>query len=94
MADPPRGHHHAWNGPVAQGPPDATSATGTDSQWQATGYLIAEIAADMRKFEDEKRKREDAAVRAQRAITNARARLAGVVTSAGRSREWVRKTVG
>ncbi|MFJ5142774.1 hypothetical protein [Streptomyces sp. NPDC088707] len=97
-----------WDQPLAQGAPTATSSTGTDSQWQATGDLIEEIANDIRHFEDEKKTHEAAAASAQTAITNAKARLANVVTSAarmkmpqasiahraGRSREWVRKTVG
>ncbi|WP_331719467.1 hypothetical protein [Streptomyces sp. NBC_01174] len=97
-----------WNRAIPSGPPTATSATGLDSQWQATGDLIAEIAADIRHFEEEKRRHDAAAASAQLAITNARHRLASVVTSAarmqmpqvtiahkaGRSREWVRKTVG
>ncbi|MFC8014327.1 hypothetical protein [Streptomyces cinereoruber] len=97
-----------WSGSVPQGAPLATSSTGTDSQWQATGDLIEEIANDIRQFETEKKQHEAAAANAQTAINNSKDRLARLVTSAarmkmpqasiahraGRSREWVRKTVG
>ncbi|MET7300438.1 hypothetical protein [Embleya sp. NPDC005575] len=97
-----------WDQAVPQGVPTATSAIGLDSQWQATGDLITEIAEDIRRFEAEKKEHEAKAASAQLAVTNARQRLARVVTSAarmnmpqvtiahhaGRSREWVRKTVG
>lgn len=96
-----------WEGAEPHGVPAATSAIGTDSQWQATGDLIAEIAEDIRRFEQEKKEAEAKAVSAQAAITNAKNRLASVVNSAarmqmpqvaiahraGRSREWVRQTV-
>ncbi|MGA5069304.1 hypothetical protein ACPB9E_37120 [Streptomyces exfoliatus] len=64
--------------------PTATSSTGTDSQWQATGDLIEEIANDIRHFEADKRKHEAEAASAQTAITNAKDRLARVVNSAAR----------
>ncbi|ROQ26024.1 hypothetical protein EDD98_5607 [Streptomyces sp. PanSC19] len=97
-----------WDGPVAQGTPTATSSTGTDSQWQATGDLIEEIANDIRHFEAEKKQHLAAAANTQTAITNAKDRLARVVASAarmqmpqvtiahraGRSREWVRQITG
>ncbi|MFF0430330.1 hypothetical protein ACFYUJ_38960 [Streptomyces sp. NPDC004520] len=77
-----------WDQPVAQGAPTATSSTGTDSQWQATGDLIEEIAADIRHFEveweTEKKRHEAAAASTQTAIANAKARLARVVNSAAR----------
>ncbi|GAA3044098.1 hypothetical protein GCM10017562_01200 [Streptomyces roseofulvus] len=95
-----------WAGP-AQGAPLATSSTGTDRQWRATGDLIEEIANDIRHHENEKKRHEAEAASAQTAINNAKARLANLVRSAarmqmpqvdiahraGRSREWVRKTV-
>ncbi|MEV0012878.1 hypothetical protein [Streptomyces sp. NPDC047973] len=97
-----------WEGSEPHGVPAATSSTGTDRQWQATGDLIAEIAGDIRSFEAEKKEHEAKAASAQLAITNAKDRLARVVNSAarmqmpqvtiahraGRSREWVRQTVG
>ncbi|MER7952368.1 hypothetical protein ABTY59_33750 [Streptomyces sp. NPDC096079] len=97
-----------WEGTEPHGVPVATSAIGTDRQWQATGDLIEEIANDIRHFEEEKKRHEAEAASAQTAITNAKARLARVVNSAarmqmpqvtiahraGRSREWVRQTVG
>lgn len=97
-----------WEGTEPHGVPAATSAIGTDSQWQSTGDLIEKIANDIRHHEEEKRQHEAEAADAQLAIINAKTRLARVVNSAarmqmpqvaianraGRSREWVRQTVG
>lgn len=94
-----------WDRPTPAGPPTATSATGIDHQWSVTGELLAEIAADIRHLEDEKKAAEAKAAEAQRAIGNAKARLENVTRSAlamkmpqveiahrtGRSREWVRR---
>lgn len=101
-----------WEGTEPHGVPIATSAIGTDRQWQATGDLIEEIANTIRHFEAEweaeKKRHAAAATSIQTAIANGKARLAQVVNSAarmqmpqvdianraGRSREWVRQTVG
>ncbi len=93
-----------YDRPVS-GPPVATSSIGTDRQWQATHDLLAEISADIRHFEAEKRDAEEQAVSTQTAILNAKRRLESVTRSAiqmkmpqvdiahgaGRSREWVRR---
>ncbi|MEU1895686.1 hypothetical protein [Streptomyces pristinaespiralis] len=94
-----------WNGLEPVGPFAASSATGRDHQWSATGALLEEIVNDIRHFEQEKQDAEAKAASAQRAITNAKARLESVARSAvrmkmpqveiahrtGRSREWVRR---
>ncbi|MFD9850548.1 hypothetical protein [Streptomyces parvus] len=96
-----------WEGSEPHGIPAATSAIGTESRWQATGDLIADIAEEIRSFEQEKKEAEEAAANAQLAISDAKNRLVRVVNSAarmqmpqvaiahraGRSREWVRQTV-
>ncbi|GLW54689.1 hypothetical protein [Kitasatospora phosalacinea] len=94
-----------WDGPRAQGAPAAVAASGTDLQWKALERTLSEVANDIARFEEEKRKADQAAASAQTAILNARRRLenlalAGLRSSmpqvmiahgARRSREWVRR---
>ncbi|MEU6016953.1 hypothetical protein ABZ826_23750 [Streptomyces sp. NPDC047515] len=97
---------HVYDGPAITAPAIAAATIGEDGQWQATGRLLAEIAADLRHFEDEKKALDAQLLSTQTAIGNARTRLENVTRSAvrmgmpqidiahaaGRSREWVRKT--
>ncbi|MFJ3083000.1 hypothetical protein ACIPJG_25045 [Streptomyces halstedii] len=97
---------HVYDGPAITAPAIAISTIGEDRQWQATGRLLAEIAADLRHFEDEKKTLDAQLLSAQAAIGNTRTRLENVTQSAvrmgmpqidiahatGRSREWVRRT--
>ncbi|MEU6925475.1 hypothetical protein [Streptomyces sp. NPDC046631] len=99
---------HVYSGPAISAPAIATSTIGSDRQWKETGRLLTEIAAELRDFEDEKKKAEAQILSTQTAIGNARARLENVTQSAarmgmpqvdiahatGRSREWVRKVSG
>ncbi|MGF1344994.1 hypothetical protein ACQSMD_33665 [Streptomyces flavovirens] len=96
---------HVFDGPVISAPAIATAGIGENRQWKETGRLLSEIAADLRRFEDEKKAAEAQLLSAQTAIGNARARLEGVTQAAvrmgmpqidiaraaERSREWVRK---
>jgi hypothetical protein len=97
---------HVYSGPTISAPAIAIATIGEDRQWQATGRLLSEIAADLRSFEEEKKALDAKLIGTQTAIGNARARLENVARSAvqmgmpqidiahaaGRSREWVRKT--
>lgn len=97
---------HVYNGPAITAPAIAIASIGEDRQWQATGNLLSEIAADLRSFEEEKKTLDAKLLGTQTAIGNARSRLENVTRSAiqmgmpqidiahatGRSREWVRKT--
>ncbi|MCY0954121.1 hypothetical protein [Streptomyces sp. H27-S2] len=90
------------------GIPLATSSIGTDRQWEATHDLLAEISADIKRFEEEKKQAEQQAASAHTAIGNAKQRLESVTKSAirmkmpqvdiahgaNRSREWVRRIQG
>ncbi|MFF9011021.1 hypothetical protein ACF087_35250 [Streptomyces goshikiensis] len=86
----------------------STSSIGTDRQWEATHDLLAEISADIKYWEDQKKQAEAKAAADQIAINNAKRRLESVTRSAirmnmpqvdiahgaGRSREWVRRIQG
>ncbi|MER5966818.1 hypothetical protein [Streptomyces sp. NPDC002057] len=80
----PSSRSSSGTSPPPRAAPTATSSAGTDSQWQATGDLIEQIAADIRHFEAEKKRHLAAAASDQTAINNAKDRLARVVTSAAR----------